>query len=135
MKNELISKYSVNFTYKYIQSDSNPTDLISRGLRFSKFVKNLEYWQHGPKQLNTVHVEFPQYDLRCLNKEQQSVVQTLVLDNNTEVKPLIDFDRFSDFSKLFKSVGVVFKFINRCKKVNNDENYQAKVYLLQKVFS
>ena len=69
--------------------------------------------------------------MRCLNKEQQSVVQTLVLDNNTDVKPFINFDRFSDFSKLVKSVGFVFKFINKCKKVNNDENYQAKVYLLQ----
>ena len=69
--------------------------------------------------------------MRCLNKEQQSVVQTLVIENNTEVKPLINFDWFSDFSKLVKSVGFVFKFINKCKKVNNDENYQAKVYLLQ----
>ena len=46
--------------------------------------------------------------------------------------PVIKFDRFSEFSKLVKSVSFVFKFINKCKKVTNvDENYQAKIYLLK----
>ena len=47
------------------------------------------------------------------------MVQTFLLNeiSENEIKPIIEFERFSDFSKLIRATALVFKFINKCKKV------------------
>ena len=132
MKSELSDNYSTNFTYKYIQTDQNIADVITRGLSFSKFKENLDYWEHGPEWLNRFPLDFPKYDLKCLTKDNQCIVQNSLLNeiSQLEIRPIIKFDRFSDFSKLVGTTALVFKFINKCKKVKQNENLQAKIYLI-----
>ena len=118
MKTDLSNNYSNNFTFKYIQTDQNPSDLVTRGLSFNKFKANLVYWQHGPSWLNTIPLCFPKYDLKCLNEDHRCMVQTFLLNeiSENEIKPIIEFERFFDFLKLIRATILIFKFINKYKK-------------------
>ena len=77
MKTDLSNNYSTNFTYKYIQTDQNPFDLSTS---FNKLKVNLGYWQHWPTWLNTVPLNFPKYDLKCLNEDNRCMVQMSLLN-------------------------------------------------------
>ena len=80
MKTDLSNYYSTNFTFKYMHTDQNPFDLITRGLSFNKFKVNLDYWQHVPSWFNTIPLNFPKYDLKCLNEDNRCMVQMSLLN-------------------------------------------------------
>ena len=48
MLKELKEKYKIPICFKYVPTDQNPGDLLTRGLTFDIFQKNLEFWLHGP---------------------------------------------------------------------------------------
>ena len=134
MKTDINDKYNVEIKYKYIKTDSNPADMLTRGMSFDKFQNNFDYWQHGPEWLNKTPLVFPISDLKCLTADQKTLVQTTILkdDKIKEIQPVIPFERYSDFNKLVRITSCVFRFINKLKKrINIDDNNSAKIHLIK----
>lgn len=115
IKEEISNEFNISVKFKYVPSEDNPADLLSRGLSFKKFSKCLDFWTKGPTWLQSSPIIFPENDLKCLNEHNKILVVNNSLINNAvddfSVKPLIPFDRFSSFDKLVKSVSYVFKFL------------------------
>ena len=49
MKRELLDQYRVPISFKYVRTDQNPSDLLTRGLSLELFKQNLDFWIYGPK--------------------------------------------------------------------------------------
>ena len=47
-KKSLLQDYDITLQFRYVKSEDNPCDLLTRGLSFDEFVKQLSFWQHGP---------------------------------------------------------------------------------------
>ena len=41
-------KYNVDVQFKYVPSDQNPGDFVTRGISLEKFKLNFTLWTHGP---------------------------------------------------------------------------------------
>ena len=138
IKNEIINDFKIDLKFKYVPTNDNPADLLSRGLSFNKFVKNFEFWTQGPTWLRSSPVAFPNSELNCLNDYNKVLVSSnLVTNLNTEnkIEPLISFNRFSSFDKLVTAVSFVYKFIKPKNSQFNEvvlaKNYLIKVMQLQ----
>ena len=133
LKQEIEEGYSLNIKYKYVSSEENPADSLSRGLTFDKFKNKFDFWTKGPEWLQTFPVIFPKKDLNCLNYENKILVSNTLFCNNSSlnnIEPLVAFNRFSCFHKLVRSVAFVFKFIH-FNNVNIDETSLAKTHLIK----
>ena len=53
MTQELKVKYNLDIVFKYVPTDQNPADLLTRGLSLNKFKDLLQYWTYGPEWLKT----------------------------------------------------------------------------------
>ena len=47
-KKSLLQDYDITVKFRYVKSEDNPFDLLTRGFSFNEFVKQLSFWQHGP---------------------------------------------------------------------------------------
>ena len=45
---DIQEKYSININFKYVPSELNPADMVTRGLTFEKFQQKFHYWISGP---------------------------------------------------------------------------------------
>ena len=132
IKEDVINKFSVNIAFRYVHTSSNPADLCSRGLKFNKFKDKLSNWLYGPDWLNSYPVKIPKFKLECLSERNKTILQNNMIGQNiVETKPVISFERFSDFDKLLKATSFIFFIKNKIKKVNEDEIFQAKLYLIK----
>ena len=48
MIKELREKYKISINIRYVPTDQNPGDLLTRGLTYDAFEKNLYFWLHSP---------------------------------------------------------------------------------------
>ena len=140
MKRKLEGKYQTSFHFRYVPTDQNPADLLTRGLKLEKFKQNLSFWLEGPAWLKLTPVVWPTSDLMCLN----SVNRGLVLNTQickVNVQPVVAFDRFGNLTKLVNSVSKVIDML-RLKKIVKDVHMMnwwgsidsmqaAKIYLIK----
>ena len=49
---EILNEHNININYRYVPTDCNPADLLTRGLSLESFKQQLEFWLHGPEFLN-----------------------------------------------------------------------------------
>ena len=57
MVSEISEKISVNVSFKYVPSENNPADMITRGLSTDKFKQQLDVWVSGPEWLQSTPVD------------------------------------------------------------------------------
>ena len=134
LKNEINTKYFLDIKFKYVPSNENPADILSRGLSFNKFCKNMDFWTKGPEWLRSDPVIFPTADLACLSDHNKTLVSNNILidEVNSNIEPIISFDRFSRFDKLVNAVSIVFKFVKYKSKSSVESPVElAKQYLLR----
>ena len=64
-----ISKLYLTFNscVKYVPTDQNPADLLTRGLSLNKFKDLLQFWTYGPEWLKTADSDWPVNELNCLS--------------------------------------------------------------------
>ena len=108
MKRKLEEKYEVSFHFRYVPTDQNPADLLTRGLKLEKIKQNLSFWLEGPSWLKLIPVVWPTSDLMCLN----SVKSCLVLNTQickVNIQPVVAFERFGNLSKLVSTVSKVLE--------------------------
>lgn len=100
----------------HVDSNSNPADLLSRGLNIND-LKNSDMWWHGPPFLNSVDwVPSKKSKIQCENLPE--IKTKIVTALSTSSEPLIDFERFSSFNRLRRVGAYVLRFIHNSRKDN-----------------
>lgn len=109
IKNRLVEISNVihPIHYRYIATNCNPADFLTRGISY-KLLKNNHAWFKGPKILEDPN-SWNNIPLTCnLGKIQ-------IIPNSLE--PLLNLNNYSNFNKLIRITGYCFKFIYKCKKL------------------
>ena len=115
--------YNLNVVFKYVPTELNPADLITRGMSDKDFTKNLEFWQRGPEFFRDSQLNWPLRQLGCLSNSNKSLMCTTLTDNTAETT-IIPVDKYSDLNKLFRVTALVFKFISILKKSDVTEHLE-----------
>ena len=148
MQQELLEKFKVPIHLRYVPTDQNPADLLTRGLTLDVFKKNFDFWIHGPEWIRKEVVVWPVSSLSCLSSANKSVVLTTIVNDNSQVEseksligPLVSFDKFDKYSQLLSVTSVViracvlFKSLTEEKMLNwwgsTDFLHCSRVHLLQ----
>ena len=133
----MLEDYGITVQFRYVKSEDNPCDLLTRGLSFNEFVKRLSFWQHGPLWLPDFRDSWPDSALGCLSAASKSFIAPSSSVNATfnvdvtSAEPLVDVERFSSFSKALRVTTLVFKAIFKMRKLEEDPGRVAKLHLLQ----
>lgn len=114
VKNRLleISKADLKINFRYIPTNQNPADFISRGLSY-RLLKNNKSWYNGPLLLKDPN-KWEETPLVCN-------LGRIIKIPPTE-QPLLDLTSFSNYNKLIRITNYCLKFISKCRKLNYDSN-------------
>ena len=112
--------------WRYCPTDTNPADLLTRGMTGTKFVHN-ELWFHGPKWI-TKKIDWPTWsgNQKMLTSDEieneadsrMMKNHTLCTSSNLEktgVNKIVDITRYSNLKKLIRITAYVLRFIHNCK--------------------
>ena len=130
LSEEIQNKFKIPFFFKYVKSEFNAADVLTRGVSFNTFENNLKLYLNGPEFLNYNVQSWPTYELLSLAPEVRSQITCVnvhVEDNNLEI---IDASKFSSFNKLMKITYYVFKLF--CNKSKQDPYVKAMNYWILK---
>ena len=141
VQDELKTKYKINIMLKYIATDQNPADLLTRGIPIDKFKQNLAFWLKGPKFIQSKNVVWPTHELGCLTDQNKSLILcTQSAPVEAKVLPLVAFDRFSKINKLLSTTARTIEAIEKMRKSekadikkrwgSSDFNLGAKIHLI-----
>nr|CAI5859571.1 unnamed protein product [Callosobruchus analis] len=98
--------------WRHVPTDSNPADLLSRGLKADE-IRKADIWWHGPKWLSGDEGHWP----KKLSLDKNSLpdirnTNVLVVRQNEKCDL---FNRYSDLTKLIRIVALLYRFIQNCK--------------------
>ena len=132
-KKSLLQDYGITAQFRYVKSEDNPCDLLTRGLSFSEFVKQLSFWQHGPLWLPDFRDSWPLSATRKSFVAPSSSVNATFNVDVTSAEPLVVVERFSSFSKTLRVTTLVFKAIFNMRKLKEDPGSVARLHLFQHI--
>ena len=113
-KSEILKAYKMEPRFHYVPTVDNPSDLLTRGITVSDFMKRMDFWIHGPGFLINKDFEWPSGNLGCLSAANKTI---LVNANISEpVREVFPSSSFSSFDKLVRVATLVLKFISKLKK-------------------
>lgn len=104
---------TVPSAWRYVPTDANPADLISRGIN-PKNLPAMDLWWSGPNFLMKDESEWPVLDANKLSNLPETKAHTIVID-----EPIIIFDNYSSFTKLQRVLAFVKRFIHNLKHPEN----------------
>lgn len=121
--------------WRHVPTDLNPADYVSRGVTIDKII-DLDMWWSGPQFLTKDISSWPK---NVTPNERLPETRTEIsLITTTPKSTLINFERFSNFVKLQRTMAYVIRFVNICKKqrpstpfLNNDELQNSLNILLK----
>ena len=143
MKLEFEEKYGISIKFKYVSSDNNPADLLTRGVKVKELNEQWSFWFNGPTWLIAPEINWPVSSLDCLSKQDklQTVEQNscdvnlntavYLSQDSSEIRPILDINKFSSLDKLFKVTRLVFAF--GCRKQSVDHAEKAKMYWIKQM--
>ena len=117
-----------NYDWRYCPTDSNPADLLSRGISSDKF-KESKLWMHGPDWI-TDSFKWPTWTIEChqilltptSDEVQSSTASGETLNQWSDVTigihHVIKINRYYSYQKLLRIVAYVLRFIQNCKTKN-----------------
>ena len=129
-RKDILSEYSIECLFRYVPTDMNPADLVTRGLSFTAFLSKLQFWQSGPCFLSQSSIEWPRRDNGCFSEQTKSLVSFGTV-GDFKVEPIFPIDRFSKLQKLFRVTSLVLHFVDKLRKIHKDKiayREQAKMY-------
>ena len=129
-KSELEQEFKVKFHFKYTPSESNCSDMITRGLSYKEFVEKMESWIHGPTFLKSEPIVWPVSQLNCLSEASKVLTYSTIIEPSYKI---LNLESFSDLNVVFRVTALVFIFISRLRKLNPIDQCidQAKMYWLK----
>ena len=108
---------------KYVYTNDNPADWITRSESLDKFKAQLLFWLQGPFWLVGEALQWPASELGCLIADSRM----LVLNHAVVISPvdfansaMVELERFLSLAKLLRVVTYVFRFVISLKKVFSD---------------
>ncbi|KAL0852653.1 hypothetical protein ABMA27_012494 [Loxostege sticticalis] len=112
-----INELTQGFSWRHVPGDLNPADLASRGVDPQRLLSESLWWE-GPPFLRKDLVEWPQQlqNMSIDLPELKTYVHVGTVE--TYKNPVIDFGRYSNFSRLRRIFAYVLRFINNCKGKN-----------------
>lgn len=118
-------------SWRYVNTKSNPADLISRGVDAGKLLK-MDLWWSGPDFLSKNEAEWPN-----LNNKNIVTFDLPEIKSNTLILTSldIDFERFSKLDKIIRSFAYVNRFINNLRNKNVKNKNILSLDELNKSFS
>lgn len=100
--------------WRYVPTSENPADLISRGVDASQ-LQNSSLWWNGPEFLLNNEDDWPTLKVdKHIDLPEVKTVATITIS-----APVIDFERFSNFSRLQRTMAYVKRFVNNIKFPKN----------------
>ena len=121
--------YNLPIYFKYVETSSNPADLITKGISSKKFIENLDFYFYGPKFITNDLTAWPKYEMLSLSKEARTLVN---LNLTTQTDTLFfDMSKYSSINKIYRILGNVLRFCNNARKINADYKQQAKLLALK----
>ena len=87
--------------WKYVPTESNPADIITRGMSV-KDLKSCELWWKGPLQMSNQSIE-----IGIVTDEEKKVSTSNV---SIQYEPLVDINKFSNWFQLVRTIAYVIKF-------------------------
>ena len=135
-KESIFNTYQIDISYNFINSEHNPADLLTRGLSFKEFEKQIDFWSKGPLWLRSVPVSWPDSSLDCLSEESKQIVnmhnETCALNVQESVhSPLFDINKYSTLNRLFGLTEWILRFVFNCRKVDSDPMEAGKLYWIK----
>ena len=115
-------EYNIDVQLKFVPTQENPADLLTRGLTLQQFLDNLDFWLKGPMFIRTGgDIVWPSADLKCLSEASKTVVcAAMVGDPRVVAPPLVPFLKKSKFPKLLNIIKVVVHFLVKKKVLSGD---------------
>ncbi|XP_058816823.1 uncharacterized protein LOC131680122 [Topomyia yanbarensis] len=108
-----IQKYTGNYTWRYIRSQNNPADVVSRGQLPELLSQNCLWWD-GPGSLHKLHYEIT--NLQDIPDDLLPEMKVVVAMPVVSIQPFPFFYKFSSFRKVQRIMGYVLRFISNCRK-------------------
>ena len=131
--------YNVDVKFKYVKSEENPCDLITRGLTYEEFLKQIDFWFCGPSWLPSYLEEWPESKLCCLSEKSKVKVQpskvctAMNMNLANPSNSIINVSSFSDLNKLCRTLDIVFRVVYKLVKKKDDPYLASKLYLLKEM--
>ena len=146
MQSELEQEHGVAVSFRFVSSEDNLADMLTRGMNFEQFSDRFDLWMHGPAWLRGPDVKWPSRTLGCLseeNKAQMGVyhgpersledrVLVVLTATGSCNESIFDPSKYSSFSKLIGVTARVFKAVNIMLGRERDATIQANAYWLKR---
>src|SRR5215469_11580726 len=128
LSEEIQNRYKIPFFFKYVKSESNIADVVTRGVSFNNFKNNLNLYVNGPEFLNYDLQSWPVCELLSLAPEIRTQIINVNINNNNNDNNLeiIDISKYSSFRKVMKITYYIFKFLS--KRGDNNSYEKAMKY-------
>ena len=108
-----------NANWRYVPTEFNPSDLLTRGVSPSVLINN-DLWWHGPSWLKDDEASWPQIDL---NKNKIPELKDSTQVNCSTVSQTSFFSNFSKLSRLQRTVAYCLRFRHNCALVKQGRTY------------
>ena len=111
MRNRLLEMYHLTINFKYVPTDLNVADLLTRGLNFEQFSSKINFWKFGPKFIQNFPIEWPELaNEGCFSADVKTMLSFNTTSSVEETK-IFDLEKYSSLNRLLMTVALVFKFI------------------------
>ena len=130
-KKLIYDQSKLNVVYKYVPTNENPADMLTRGLSVNDFQTKFELWTHGPEFIQTNKIVWPDKDLDCLSAENKILNINVCIESSDSIFPIT---KYSTHDRVLKITSLVFKFcyqLKRSKKSDLECYNMSKLYWLK----
>ena len=98
---------------KHVSTNQNPADCVSRGLTASDLI-SFDLWWQGASWLNHCGSSWPNQPTIPAIAPSEKRKRLLTGLHLVEKRAVIDFDRFSNFNRLQRTLVFVLRFLDTC---------------------
>ena len=97
--------------FRYINTEANPADFLTRGLTFNQ-IKDRKLWWNGPS-----------LEVLDLTIEEEPTEEVQVLFSVTKDDNFLNFAKFSSLLALINVFSYILKFVSKCRNLTYEFEY------------
>ena len=115
--------------FKYVHTNQNPADMLTRGISYNKYLRNRNLRLKGPSWLTNEFKDWPKYPSMSISSNHKSKVNVNLNEIVKVNTGILDINKYSNYDKLLKVTSMLFKPF--CKKMNGNSLQKAKMYWIR----